>query len=575
MSLFDQIIPRNPLEAFEATQVAILGAQNADLQEEIGHLGYKITELSEDLLRISDAFDNIGWAPLDTDDATEIPLDTVKKVSKVARGMNALNPFVNQGVRARHGYIWGKGVTFDGVDDISDQIQRNRRRLFSPQAYEEFETALATDGNLFLSVPIKATDQAFRVGLDEIVGVITNPIDKEDIWLYKRDYTVESVNGQTGEVTKDHVIKYYASMHYYQKLQAEGKNLPKRTHKFGIEQNYVIQHTAVNRQVGWRWGVPDIMPVIFWAKAYKEYLEDNAMLVKAYSRLAWKVQVSNSAAGAGVAAQTMTPPTRDPITGELRHVGATSIAGTGTELSPIAAVGSSVDFTKGSPLASAIAAGLGVPMVVITSNSGDGTRATAETLDLTTLKTMESRQAIHTERFLELFEFWGVDIVPNAKRASDLQEAGIVPNAATNKPGVPEASKPANTSVPKVLDHAIVTWPQIETDTTKDRVTALGTAVELGIMFKQEARKEVIDVFGIAPYKPWDELPTMADDPAAQEQQVIQQQNADREFANQQELTKQTVIDKQGVSGGTAAKGGAQTSNNSARDNRAADRKNS
>lgn len=539
--------------------------QKEDMQGEIRYLTSTISELQEDMLKISDAFDRRGTTELtgwDERDAVEIPLKTVKKVAKTSRAMNAMNPFVKRGVNARISYIWGKGVTFDGVEGIQDKLDVNHNKLFSPQALEEYERVLATDGNAFTALPIGEgaddPDEAFRVMLDEIVGVVANPLDREEIWYYKRSYTVQKTNSRTGEVNSEVVEKYYASLPYYQKLKKKGKILPRNWNKVGIEQKFIIQHVSVNKQVGWRWGVPDIMPVIFWAAAYKEYLEDNAMLVKAYSRLAWQIKASSAQGAQAAAAQVMAAPTRDPYTGEARTVGGTAVQGMGGELNPVANVGSSVDFSKGSPLASAIAAGLEVSLVVITSDPGSGNKATAETLDLPTLKAMESRQNLHTARLLELFEFFGATVRPSDKTTKtnrEIQEA-----KAENQEGVG-------------TDVAMVTWPQIETDTTKDRITALGTAVELGILYKQEARKEAIDLFGLAPYKAWDDLPTMEDDPAAKEKMEVEAANAEKEFERAQQTA--SVVAAQGQSGGVAAKGGAQNTNNAARDNRAKNIKNS
>lgn len=528
--------------------------EQAALQDEVAYLGAELRNVQEDFLKISDAFDNVGWSPLSETESKDMPLATVKKVAQIARALNAANPFIKRGVNARISYIWGKNVQFDGVSTCKDQIDLNRKKLFTAQAFEEFERVLATDGNAFTALPINDTTgkaTAFRISLDEITGVVANPDDKEEIWYYKREYTIKKTNGITGEVTSQNKIKFYANLDYYQKRD---KALPKKWIKDPVEQNFVIQHVAVNRQVGWRWGVPDIMPVIFWAKAYKEYLEDNAMLVKAYSRLAWQIKSGTAAGGANIANQVMRPPERDPLTGELRSVGGTGISGLGSELSPIANNASTVDFSKGSPLASAIAAGLEVSLVVILSDSGASNRAAEGSLDLPTLKAMEARQNLHSERFLELFEFWGATV--NTSAVNDIQE-----------------QKAESTGTGS--DVALVTWPQIETDTTKDRVTAIGTAVELGILFKQEARKEVISLLGIAPYKPWDDLPTLEDDPAGQEQQQIAQDQADQAAQQAQDLAKTSVIAKQGVSGGVSAKGGSSSTANSSRTNRSKDTNNS
>ena len=555
-----------------------LAIENDALNAEVRYLGGEIKELQEDFLKISDAFDNVGWSPMPDAEAAEIPLSTVKKVAKIARSTYTMNPFVKRGVNARIQYIWGKGINFDGVDDIRDRMDEARRKIFSPQAFEEFERVLATDGNAFTALPIgdkQDTNSVFRIGLDDITNAVSNPLDREDVWFYKREYTIIKTNSQTGEVTNDDVIKYYVSLPHYQKLEKEGKPLPRRFNGVGIEQNYIIQHTCVNKQIGWRWGVPDIMPVIFWAKAYKEYLEDNALLVKAYSRLAWQYKGSSGQSGIA-AASVMRPPSRDPQTGELSDIGGTAMNSMGGgELTPMPATGSSVDFSKGSPLASAIAAGLEVSLVVVTSDPSAGNRATAETLDLPTLKAMESRQQIHTERFLELFKFWGLEITPpkgstngttgnksgSADVAKNLKAAGRARDIQESEAGTPPES-----------EYAVVTWPQIQTDTTLDRIKAIGTAVELGVLYKQEARKEILDVTNIPPYRPWYELPTIEDDPAAAEQQRVDAENADKEFEREQTAAK--VVASQGVSGGTSASGGS-TPSNSARANRNTNKNNS
>jgi hypothetical protein len=374
-------------EAQAVQQYTGLAIKNAQLVEEQEYLVGKVQEIEEDLLRISDAFDRRGTkelSGLSEDDASEIPLATVKKIASTSRAMNAMNPFVKRGVESRVAYVWGKGVSFDKVDGIQSIIDDNRRRLFSPQAQQERERVLATDGNLFLAHPNAEArgdgETTFRIVLDQITGCVSNPDDKEEIWYYKREWSVRTTNSTNGEELTKNFTRWYPSMQYAIKLEKQGKGLPRRWGKAGVDQNYVIQHETVNKQVGWRWGVPDILPVIFWAKAYKEYLEDNATLVKAYSRLAWQVKLPSGQSGPGIASQLMAPPTRDPLSGELRDVGGTAIGGGGVEMAPLATNASSIDFSKGLPLASAIAAGLEVSLVVITSDGGNSNRSGAEIL---------------------------------------------------------------------------------------------------------------------------------------------------------------------------------------------------
>lgn len=542
-SVFGQPEERGVFETFETAH------ENAILRDDVAHLELKTAELEESLLKVSDAFDSIGFAPLNPSEATELPLATVKKMAEVSRSMAAMNPFVKRGVKARISYIWGKGVQFDKIDALKDTMKLNKRKMFSSQAYEELEMSAATDGNVFRALPLETEKNfedeatALRIPLDQITDAVSNPEDFEEVWYYKRTYTVRKTSAVTGAVTSEDITRYYMSLPYYEKRKRQGRSaLPRRWKDAGVDQNYVIQHVAVNRQVGWRWGIPDVAAVVFWASAYKEYLEDNAKLVKAYSRIAWQVKTQTQSGAKAAAAQVMTPPTRDPITGQTRDVGATGVMGPGMEMNPTTVSSSQVDFSKGVPLASAIASGLEVSLIVITSDPGSGNRSTAETLDLPTLKAMESRQLLWTEAFEELFNFYGVA-------------------------------------------EALVTWPQIYNDSTKDRIAAIGTADELGRIYPEESRKEILDVLGIAPFKPWDDLPNPADDP----KNIYKEEQANIAFERQQESAEQvadevdkssgantgSVVPGQGKSGGISAKGGAMSTANSSRDNRSKDKNNS
>lgn len=533
MGFFDNVF--NTDSADESLNSFGLAQENASLRDDVRQMQYQLSEVEESLLAVSDAFDRIGFTDLlDPSETTELPLKTIKKMSEVSRSLTMMNPFVKRGVKARISYVWGKGVQFDKTDTIQSQLDENRGKLFTAQAYEELEMTAATDGNVFRAVPVDNARNTFeeatalRIPLSQITDAVSNPDDIEEIWYYKRTYGVRKTNPNTGAVETQEEHKFYPSLPYYEKLQRQGKGLPKRRGKVGIDQNYVIQHITVNRQVGWRWGVPDVAAVIYWAQAYKSYLEDNATLVKAYSRLAWQIKAQTQSGAQAAAAQVMSPPTRDPITGELRSVGGTGITGPGVEMVPTSNNASQVDFSKGTPLASAIASGLEVSLIVITSDPGSGNRSTAETLDLPTLKAMESRQLLWSEAFDELFRFWGAT-------------------------------------------EATVTWPQIYNDSTKDRVAAVGTAKELGVLYPEEARKEIIEVLGIAPFKPWTELPDPADDPM----NVYKEAQAEKAFENQQKTAEaQSVVPGQGKSGGVAAKGGAMSTPNSARDNRSKDSQN-
>lgn len=549
MGLFPN--PEDALSLLEDTfsvENDMLRHSNGELLSEETERLQRIAQLEESLLEISDRFDNLNWSPLGdaAGNETELKLETVKKIAEMGRAMNMSNPFVKRGVQARISYIWGKGVAFDGVEAAAKEMGLNRKRMFSAQAFEEIERALATDGNVFTALskdPKKV--RAFRIPLEQIGGAVMHKTDNETIIYYKRvweEITTDGRNGQTKSVTR---IEYIPSLDYHYELEDTDTKLKKTWRGESINQDYVIHHMTVNKQVGWKWGLPDVFPVILWAKAYKEYLEDNALLVKAYSRLAWQYKSANKQGGNAAASAVRRMPTRDPISGELRDVGGSAVTGGGHDIVALPATGSTVDFDKGSALAAAIASGLEVSKVVITSDPGAGNRSAAETLDGPTRKAMETRQQLHVDRFLEIYEYWGLKV-------TELGESRVSTTTVT------EAEEAARKNSGSGRDYVTVSFPPIDSDSTKDRIAALGTMMELYILHPEEVRKEALDVFGIPPFKPWDDLPEKPEIP-------------DPGVSGAQGNTQPSVIAKQGVSGGVSAAGKAQGTANSARDNRSKD----
>lgn len=444
-------------------EVFLLKQDLAQQQRELEQFRKDYADVEEDLLAIADRFDNIGWSPIGEDPRTfnELPLATVKKISEIGRAL-LTNPFVDMAVSARISYIWGGGVQFPSIsDNITKKIKQNKRVLFSQQGYEERERAAATDGNVFTAIS-RADEPMFRVPLSQITGSISNPDNTEEIWYLKREWTVKKTKNGEEDVQEKNERRYYPTLEYAMRMEAEGKEMPKRWANIGVDQKFAIQHDAVNKQIGWRWGVPDIMPVIFFAKVYKEYLEDNADLVKAYSRIAYQVKAGSVGAANSAYASLTRTPVRNPLTGELSDVGGTAVTGPNTDLVATGLNSSAVDFDKGKALAAGIAAGMAVPLDVILG----ATATEGAAMPLATKRVMLARQNIWTNSFELLFEFWGDD---------DIE----------------------------------VAWGQIDEDETHRRVQSIHIGLEGGTLHREEARAEMLKTLGIVPL-----IEGLPDDPA-------------------------------------------------------------
>lgn len=350
-------------------------------------------QVRESMTDVSVAIDDLGWSPLGgmNEGRHEIPLAKMKKTSELCRALVTVNPLVKQGVNVRTAFIWGEGVkiTVNGSDrgrkrSSNTNLPPSMTRIFgSSLAQAELERTAAADGNwFFLCDPAKKT--VTRLPFWQISGAVTQNGDAENILYIRRTWDDTEMDLDTGATAGAMTDKWYPTSTLEGPIAGKILNVD-------VDSSKRIVHVAFNRLTGWRWGIPDTFTAIFWSKAYKEYLENCATLTKAYARFAWKVTSASGKGTARVASQLAADPARDPMTGQPRAVGAAVALGAGQDLTAISR-STSVDFNAGRPLAAMIAAGLGVPLPMLTSDPGEGSRSTAETLDEPTIKAMKARQ---------------------------------------------------------------------------------------------------------------------------------------------------------------------------------------
>lgn len=393
---------RNSGVAAPSAELAEISRENVALRD---GLEYLQESLRDALLRMED----IGWKPMGEDyNGTEYPLESAKKNSVTTRALVTINPLVKRGMNVRTAYIWGNGVEFDGLEKYKDfaESPANKKWLLSPKAHAEMEMCLGTDGTFVLLLTKLPKPHVQRIPLHQITGTINNPDNFEEIWFYRREWD-STVSSQSDEnQTVQHNIVYYPATDYDHTVY--GKPLQWRGKK--VDWSSAIAVSAPNKQTGWRWGVPDVLSVMSWAKAHKEFLETQASLVKSYARYAFKVTAPASSTIKAAATKVGTSPTLDPMTGEPNHVGATFLAGQGATISAMGRTGGSVDFKAGIPLAGYVAAGLNVPLNELTADAGEANRASAETLTGTNEKIFKERQAEHVVFFEQVFAYFGMDV---------------------------------------------------------------------------------------------------------------------------------------------------------------------
>lgn len=363
-----------------------------------------IEEMRESMADVQIAIDDMGWQPLGgaAEGQHELGLLKLKRLSELCRTVITVNPLVKNGINIRTSWIWGEGIQIKVNSSTKGRPRGNDNKglpaslekvFGTTQAQMELERSIAADGQLFFLCDPR-TQTAVRLPFWQISGAVTENGDSENILYFKRTWDDSEVDLDTG-ATEGRMTERWIPSSSFSGVPADSVlNVP-------VDTRRRIVHVPVNRMTGWRWGVPDVMPAVFWSKSYKEFLENCATLTKAYARFAWKVTSASGRGTARVASQLAQAPARDPQTGKPQQVGASVALGAGQDLTAISR-STSVDFSAGRPLAAMIAAGLGVPLPMLTTDPGDGSRSTAETLDRPTILSMMARQRLMDQAIKEV-----------------------------------------------------------------------------------------------------------------------------------------------------------------------------
>jgi hypothetical protein len=366
--------------------------------------------LKESLSEMERALLDPGWMRLVALSEQEFTPAGMMQMRAVCRLYSIKNPLIKRGLNLRSAYVWGQGVEItarangrkDGEQDVQAVVADflsdpgNLRAVTGPSARDQLEHALGTDGNVYVACVTRplAGQVSTRVILaDQIVDIISNPEDDSEPWFYHRRWTQTTTDLATGLPSMATVERYYPALGYRPAAKV------RQIGSWKVAWDSPVIHLAVNRPLGWKFGVPDAYAAVDWAKAYKEFLEDWARLMRSLSRYAWKATAPGQKAGA-VAARLAQRPSRS-ITGEPNAAGADVVLPPDVALEAISKSGATIDADSGRPIATMVASALDVPVTMLLSDPGQtGARAVAETLDTPTENAMSQRRQLWTSDFL-------------------------------------------------------------------------------------------------------------------------------------------------------------------------------
>lgn len=377
-----------------------------------------IDMLNESLIDLERSMSDPGWVRLTAVAERQFSPEGMRQIRAACRIFNIANALIKRGLNLRSAYVWAQGVEITarangkerGEQDVQAVVNDfltdpgNVRTVTGPEARDQLEHALGTDGNVFVTcftLPVSGQVQTRVIPCDEVADIISNPQDASEPWFYLRRWYDNQLDYATGRVLPQMQECYYPAIGY----RPTGKNRPTRINNWPVRWDAPVIHVAVNRPLGWKFGIPDAYAAIDWARAYRDFLEDWAKVVKALSRFAFKATTPGSKA-AQVRAAIAASPSVNRRTGETNEAGATAVISPDVALEAIGKSGATIDSESGKPIAAMVAAGLGMPVTMLLADPGQtGARAVAETLDRPTQNEVGQRRDVWTQFTLQLLGY--------------------------------------------------------------------------------------------------------------------------------------------------------------------------
>lgn len=387
-------------------------APTVDLQEITARQEMALAFLQERIAELELALDAQEWQRLSADGREEFSRDALRKIVEMSRLAYLKNPLINRAVSVQAYYVWGQGVEVQAEDEtVNEVIQSfwdhasNRAELTGAQARELKEVELQTTGNLFLALfpsPDNGATRVRSIPFAEITDIITDPQDRRSVWFYVREWEEKQFNLDTGRSESKKRKAYYPDLRNYAQLPASIGGAPVETAARAL-------HVKVGGFDAMRFGVPETYSALDWARAFKEFLEDWATIVRAYSRFAWNV--TTKAGARGVAAlksqfnTTMSVAQNSGIeTNPPPTTGAAFIASEGVKIDPVRTSGATTSAEDGRQLRLMVASAFGLPETFF-GDADVGNHATSKTLDRPTELKMLARQELWSDTLRTIFDF--------------------------------------------------------------------------------------------------------------------------------------------------------------------------
>lgn len=440
-----------------------LDVQVTTLTEQITNLAWDNEILQESLTILQYQLEREGWTTLGGGLETELTRDALKKINDLARAMWLKNPLIQRGVNVQAYYVFGQGVEVSAEDEEVDEVvqafwndAKNQAELTLHQALLQKEQSLTLFGNLYFVLFVGDNGRVLvrTIPVSEVRAIVCNPEDAKDPWWYRREYRRLDLDG-----------KEKSAATYYKDWRYMGKDKPKGKLAQGATfETAPVFHVKVGCLDDMKFGVSEVYAALDWARAYKNFLEDWATIVRAYARFAWSLKVNSrqGVVSAKAKFETTISSSGTRETNPPPVTGATFIGQPGVGMQPIRTAGATTSAEDGRRLLLMVASSMGIPETFF-GDVRQGTLATAKSLDRPTELKFVSRQTLWHDTLVALLDYVVVQAVEaGTLKGTVTEEEDGTPSVELQPPTITNAkgdqidrSLVINVDFPPVLEHDV------------------------------------------------------------------------------------------------------------------------
>lgn len=398
------------------SESALKKLTKAEVIDHYEALGTQFEYVSERLAELELGIEDVGWQKFGTETEADFTRSKLADLIRWCRIYYLKNPLVRRSVDLPAYYVWGQGIAIQSKYDVLNAFiqaflddDSNKQELTSHKARMGKERELRTTGNVFLALyPDMNTGrvQVRSFPVEQIETIIYNPQDGREPWYYLRKWTEQQFSEFSGETETRTKVAYYPDMRYFRKRQY-GMSLPQNIAGKPVMRTCVY-HVKTGELPGMKFGVPEVYPILDWAKAAVQDLEDYATIRRALARFAWflamkgqskaKVDSTQQKIGNRIDNSTLVDGNGPPV------AGSTFIAGNGETMQPMNTRGATGDPEGARRMWLMVAAGTGLPETMY-GDADVGNHATSKTLDRPTELMMMDRRIMWTDVFEEILQF--------------------------------------------------------------------------------------------------------------------------------------------------------------------------